>query len=333
MPRHMRLSDRNVARLRVERSEYTVWDTKVPGFGVRVRPSGYRAFIYRDSRGGSSKRHTLGRTALMTVEDARTTCLAIQSEGKEAQETTVPLFRDFIAGAWRSDCYERLKPSTRRGVNSMLATQLLPTFGDVPLDRIERRAVHLWFDRYSATAPGGANASLDLLRQIMNHAKVHSHIETNPASGIRRNPKRKFNRFLSRIEIRRMHDELDRCVTEVPSRAAQADIVRLLSYTGCRFGEIRLLKWQDVDGDTLRLSDSKTGPRRVYLNRKARDIIDRQPRTNSPYVLPSPHDPFQPTPRTPAVWYLVRKRAGLQDVRLHDLRHYSRIRLIPGRPA
>ena len=44
----------------------------------------------------------------------------------------------------------------------------------------------------------------------MNHAKVHGHIETNPANGIRRNPRRKLNRFLSRIEIRRLYEELDR---------------------------------------------------------------------------------------------------------------------------
>ena len=290
---------------------------------MRVRPSGHRAFIYLDSRDGSSKRHTLGQTTLMGVEDARDRCLAIQSGGMEVQEptATVPLFRYFVAGTWRSECYMRLKPSSRRGVDYRLARQLLPTFGYVTLDRLDRRSIHLWFDRYSATAPGGANYALDVLRQIMNHAKVHGHIESNPASGIRRNPKRKLNRFLSRDEIRRLHDELDRCVEERPSRAAQADIIRLLSYTECRFGEIRNLKWQEVEADALSLVDSKTGPRKVYLNCKAREIIERQPRTVSPYVFPLPHDPSQPTPRTPWVWHLVRKRAELEDVRLHDLRH------------
>ena len=323
MPRRMRLNDRNVARLRPEKSEYTVWDTRTAGLGVRVRPSGHRTFIYLDSRGGSSNRHTLGQTTLMVVDEARTRCLAIQSDGMEAQGPTkaVPLFLDFVAGPWRSECYERLKPSTRRSVDYRLARQLLPTFGDVPLDRLGRRSIHLWFDRHSVTAPGGANRTLDLLRQIMNHAKVHGHIVTNPASGIRLNPERKHHRFLSRDEIRRLHDELDRCVAERPTRVTQAEIIRLLSYTGCRFGEIRLLQWQEVDINALNLEDSKTGPRKVYLNRKAREIIKRQPRTGSPYVFPSPKDPSAPTPQTPAVWYRVRKRAGLEDVRLHDLRH------------
>ncbi|MDE0416306.1 MAG: site-specific integrase [bacterium] len=156
----------------------------------------------------------------------------------------------------------------------------------------------------------------------MNHAKVHGHIETNPASGIRRNPKRKFNRFLSRAEIRRLHYELDRCVAERPSRAAQADIIRLLASTGCRFSEIRTLKWQEVGVAALDLTDSKTGPRTVYLSSKAREIIGQQPRTGSAYVFPSPDSPSRPLGRQQvSLWKLVRRRAGIEDVRLHDLRH------------
>ncbi|MDE0416097.1 MAG: site-specific integrase [bacterium] len=323
MPRKMRLSDRNVMRLRAEESEYTVWDTKVPGLGVRIRPSGHRAFICLDSRDGSSRRRTLARATLMTVDEARIRCLDIQSGGPDARKptTTVPLFRDFVAAVWKSECYERQKPTSRRHADYMLASQLMPTFGNLTLDRIDRRSVSLWFDRYSETAPGGANRTLDVLRQIMNHARVHGHVEVNPASGIRRNPGRKLNRFLSRAEIRRLHDELDRCVAEEPSRARQADIIRLLSCTGCRFSEIRTLQWKEVGDGTLDLTDSKTGPRTVYLSSTAREIINRQPRIDSPYVFPSPTAPSRPPCRNLPLWDIVRRRAGIEDIRLHDLRH------------
>ena len=155
----------------------------------------------------------------------------------------------------------------------------------------------------------------------MNHAKAHGHVESNPASRIRRNPVRRLSRFLSHIEIRRLHAELDRCAAENPSRAAQADIVRLLACTGCRHGEIRTLKWQEVGVGTLDLSDSKTGPRKVYLSRRAREIIERQPRTRSPYVFPSANDPAKPVSQNHAFWQLVRTHAGIEDVRLHDVRH------------
>ena len=323
MTRRMRLSDRNVSRLRVEKVEYAVWDTRISGLGVRVRPSGHKAFVFLATHDGSSKRRSLGPVRLMDVDEARNRCLAIQS-GVENQAPTIAtalLFRDFVRGVWKAECHDRFKSSTRRGFDTLLKSQLLAVFGDVPLARIERQAVSRWFDRYSTTAPGNANQALNLLGQIMNHAKVHGHVETNPASGIRRNPRRKLNRFLSQDEIIRLHAELDCCVAERPSRAVQADIIRLLFFTGCRSGEIRNLKWEEVGDSTLDLADSKTGPRKVYLNSEARAIIKRQPRTGNSHVFPSPHDPSRPLPETLPLWYRVRKRAGIEDVRLHDLRH------------
>ena len=327
MPRRMRLSDRNVARLRAEDSEYTVWDTKVTGLGVRVRSSGHRSFVVLDNRNGSSRRRTLGLADLLEVDDARMECLDLQSRGDEAAQgisgtVSAPLFRDFVEGPWRAECHARLKPSTRRVATGALVNQLLPAFGTVPLDRIRRRDVNQWFDRYSAMAPGGANRVLDVLCQIMNHAKIHGYVASSPASGIRRNPGRKFDRFLSREEMVRMHEELDRAVAERPSRASRADIIRLLACTGCRHGEIRTLKWQEVGTDTLNLGDSKTGLRTVYLNSRARKLVERQLRSG-PYVFPCPDDPMRPMAESSSlrVWYLVRRRAGLEDVRLHDLRH------------
>ena len=325
MARKMRLSDRAVARLSAASSEYTVWDTRVSGLGVRVRHSGHRSFVLLEGRNGSSKRQTLGPVTRMTVDEARSRCLAIQSGAMDLPTDTpsvpVPLFRDFVSDVWRSECFGRLKPSNWRRTNSALSNHLLPAFGDMPLDRIGRKDVMAWFDRYSMVAPGGANRVLDTLLQILGHAKLHGHLETNPAGGIHRNPKRRFNRFLSRDEAHRLHAELDHLVAERPERAAQADIIRLLYYTGCRLSEIRTLRWCEVGTGTLDLADSKTGPRKVYLNSKARRIIERQPGTGSDYVFPSPSDPTSPIPRFMQLWFTLRKRAGIEDVRLHDLRH------------
>ncbi|MCY4608157.1 MAG: tyrosine-type recombinase/integrase [bacterium] len=325
MTRKMRLSDRAVARLGAAASEYTVWDIRITGLGVRVRSSGHRSFVVLDNRNGSSKRRTLGPVTHMTVDEARSRYLAIQSGDMDLLNDTLPVpvprFGDFVSEVWRSECYDRFKPTTRRSVDIALKSQLLPTFGDMPLDRIGRKEVIKWFDRYSGMAPGGANRTLDTLRQILGHAKVHGHLETNQATRIRRNPKRRFNRFLSRGEAIRLHAELDRLVSERPARAAQADVIRLLYYTGCRSSEIRTLKWCEVGADILDLQDSKTGPRKVYLNSEAREIIERQPRTGSEHVFPSPCDPTVPISRSMPLWLTLRKQAGIEDVRLHDLRH------------
>ena len=323
MARKMRLSDRAVTRLSAGSREYTVWDTRTSGLGVRVRPSGHTSFVVLDHRNGSSKRRTLGPATHMTVDDARSRCLAIQSGTLDPAMDTppVPLFGDFVADVWRFECFDRFKSNTQRATNVALTTQLLPTFGDTPLDLITRKNVTDWFDRYSGTAPGGANRALDALCQILRHAEVHGYLETNPASGIRRNPQRVFSRFLSRDEARRLHDELDQLVAEHLTRAARADVIRLLYYTGCRHNEIRTLRWCEVGIDTLDLGDSKTGPRKVWLNSEARRIIARQPRTGSDHVFPSPSDPTVPISESMSLWLTLRKRAGIEDVRLHDLRH------------
>ena len=78
-----------------------------------------------------------------------------------------------------------------------------------------------------------------------------------------------------------------------------------------------------MDADRLRLLDDKTGPRTVALNGWARAIIARQSRTGSPFVFPSPRDPGRPLRRR------IRREAGLEDVRLHDLRHTFASRAVP----
>ena len=75
----MRLTDAAIARLRPREREYTVWDSKVPGLGVRVRPSGGRSYVLLRDVGGRSKRVSIGPVSTMTVAEARRECLARQA--------------------------------------------------------------------------------------------------------------------------------------------------------------------------------------------------------------------------------------------------------------
>ena len=325
--KRVRLTDAGVARLKPGKTEYIVRDSRTAGLGVRVRPSGHRSFVWHGHADGQAVRMTVGPAALMSVEDARRECLGLQNgegcadTGAGKGRSDIPLFRDFALGEWIVASRDRMGPSRRRFVDRMLRQQFLPAFGARPLDRIRRLDVERWFDVYSKIAPGGANAALQVLRQILNAAVASGTIAANPTVGIRRNPRPKFTRFLSTEEIERLHPTLDRLVEEWPSRRKQADIIRLLLFTGCRKGEIVGLKWSEVDGDVLRLAETKTGPRTVWLSAAARTILDRQPRTESGYVFPSPKDPGRPCTRDVELWRRARREAGIEDVRLHDLRH------------
>ena len=326
MVRKINLTDTRIGKLKARDVEYTVWDTRLAGFGVRIRPSGRKSYVYHRHAEGQSRKLTLGQVGFGSADEARHECIEVWGSRKSVDQVkgidgaTGPLFQNFVAGPWRAACYERSKPSTRAGKDWFLNNQLLPVFGAVPLDKINSTSVIRWFEGYSATAPGGANSALFVLRQIMNHAIARGHIEKNPTRGVKRNPRPKLTRFLSRDEIGRLHEVLDRYEARWPSSKVQADIIRLLLMTGCRKSEILNLRWREVGNDTLELEDSKTGPRQVLLSPEARAIIERQPRSGSSWVYPSPSDPTRA--RTDlGLWKKVRKLAGVEDVRLHDLRH------------
>ena len=317
-----RLTDAAIARLRPREREYTVWDSRVAGLGVRVRPSGGRSYVMLRDTASGSRRAALGPVETMGIEEARRTCLVRQAAGEPEREEparAAPLLREFVEGEWKQAHFDRYKPSTRRTVWSQLRGRILPAFGAEPLDRIAPAEVRRWFDDSSRTAPGNANHTLGLLRQIMNFAIACGHIEANPTRGIPRNRRPRLTRFLSREEIRRLHRVLDRQTGK--SARQQADIVRLLLLTGCRRGEIVRLRWSEVRDGMLALADAKTGPRTVVLNGQARRVLERQPRGESPFVFPSPRDPARPRGPHLELWYRVRREAGIEDVRLHDLRH------------
>ncbi|MCY3670688.1 MAG: tyrosine-type recombinase/integrase [Alphaproteobacteria bacterium] len=326
MPDRRKLTDAGIARLRAGTREYTVWDTQVAGLGVRVRPSGSRTFVYHRRTDQGVKKMSFGPAALCKMEEVRRACLEAAVTGNDRADDgsrgTAPLFRDFVAGPWKTDRLEHCKPSTRRNFDSILKRQLLPVFGARRIDRIGRRSVIRWFEARSRTAPGAANAALDLLGHILNHARALGHIGTNPTKGIRRNPGRKMTRFLSREEIARLHLVLDRHAAGSVSEAQQADTIRLLLLTGCRKGEIMRLRRDEVRDDRLELADSKTGPRIVLLNGPAREIVTRRMALGTgPWLFPSVRDPSRPQCRGLPLWFRARREAGIEDVRLHDLRH------------
>lgn len=206
----------------------------------------------------------------------------------------IPLFRDYVVNQRMTGHCHRWKPLTRRTVESRLRSRLLPAFGHLPFDRITPANIDVWFDRYSATAPGGANQALALLRQIMNHAVSSGLVAMNPARSTRMNPKSRLTRFLLAEEIVRLHKALDLCVAERLTCAGQADIIRLLLYTGSRKSEIKNLRWSEVEADTLRLADSKTGPRTVHMSAD-RARRHRTPEAGiGPFVFPSPSNSGKP---------------------------------------
>lgn len=311
----VRLTDARARRLKPSASEYSVRDRAVPTLSVRVYPSGTRTWICTVS----GRKVSLGRVDLVSMDDARRECLRLQVDGASPVRD-VPTYREFALDDWRSSWVDRCKPSTIRGRDHVLTRRLLPAFGSLRLDRITRQAIQEWFDEFSRTAPGGANSALQILRQSLNFATERGLIDSNPARSVLPNRRPRLSRFLSRDEIRRLNGALDRHAGG--RRGAQADAIRLLLLTGCRRSEIVRLKTREVVGTCLKLEDGKTGPRTVHLSAEACEIVERRMAAPEEFLFPSPREPERPMSGHLSLWQEIRREIGIEDVRLHDLRHY-----------
>ncbi len=314
------LTTARIKRLRTEAEDQIIWDGKTPHFGIRIRSNGSMRYIHMIAVDGKMTKATIGDVQAMPLGEARKAAIKLNMGEASAPTPPCPLFADYVWDIWWPQHTAPLKPATKRWYLSSLRVQLLPAFGGLAMDAITKKSILNWFDRYSRTSPGGANRVLVGLKTILNHAVRGGVITKNRAKGIVLNPRKKMTRFLSDDERARLLTALDK----VPNcHQMHADIIRLLLFTGCRRGEVLNLRWNEVAENTLTLRDSKTGPRIVWISEEAAEIIEkqRQRRMASPYVFPRPKDARKSIVDIYTFWFPLRRRIGLSDIRLHDLRH------------
>ena len=145
----------------------------------------------------------------------------------------------------------------------------------------------------------------------------------NPCRSVQKYKEKKRERFLTDGEFNKLGQVLNEIAADGSETLSAVTAIRLLMLTGCRLNEIRTLRWEDVELETaeLRLPDGKTGARMVPLSRAAVTVLSALPRPDdNPWVIigkkPGAHLTDLQHP-----WRRIRARAGLEDVRIHDLRH------------
>ena len=308
-----------------------VWDSDVQGFGVRRQLQAVK-YVLKTRIRGRDYWFTIGtHGAPWTPDSARREAQRLLGEiaaGKDLahvrdQRKSTPTL-EVVAEQFLREHGKKLGSRTADEYGRLLRKLAYPTMGKRPIDSIDRSAIAKLHHSWSQT-PRQANHLLSVLSKLMNWATTRGLVSAagNPCRGIEHYKEIKRERFLSAAELTRLGEALREVEQEQTSSPYAVAAIRMLLLTGARLSEILTLKWDDVDQDNrqLRLPRSKTGPKSIYLTTAVAEILQSLPRVKgNPYVIvgerPGAHLVNLQKP-----WQRIRARAGLEDVRLHDLRH------------
>ena len=331
------MSQQKLTKLAVEQipaqgAEVVVWDTALPGFGVRVKPTGVRSYIiqYRDRTTGASKRMTIGQHgALLTFDQAKKHARGILADALRGQDPVGERragrkalnMADLASDYLERHAVPKKRPKSVRDDRAMLENVILPAVGTKKVASIERRDIESMHLRLS-DRPYQANRVLALISKMLNLAVEWGWRRDNPAKGIQRYREEKRDRWLTDEELSR----LVRVLENHPNiRAANA--VRLQLLTGARMGEVLKAERKDFDLDRgvwTKPSHHTKQKRRehVPLSRPAQDLVSSiVARTElDPYLFPG-NIPGEPLQDIKKFWSMVMREAGIENYRRHDNRH------------
>lgn len=309
----------------------TIWDADVKGFGIRCQR---RAAVYvlksRDQN-GRQRFLTIGRHGAPWTPDSarkearrRLQALTECQTNADGLSSSSPALEAFSKTYLESYARLHKKPRSVAEDRRNLELHILPALGPKRLAEITPADI-AQFHTLRGKCPSNANRCLALLSHIFSiGAKWGAlHANVNPCRGIKRFRERVRERFLSAEEV----VLLGRALTEVDGQEdwRAVNILRLLVYTGARLSEILSLQWGWIHWDEgyARLPDSKTGTKTMPLPQPALDVLRRVSEEHgrqSKFVFPGARYGAHFT-GIQKPWQRIRLRAGLPDVRIHDLRH------------
>ena len=340
----LKLTKKALERLEPKARQYTVRDTELPGLLVWVNPTGRMTYAvsYR-TRKGKRRSLTLAHVDAMPPTEARKLARDVLARvargGDPLEEKRAARQRSMrLAELWKvfeGGYLDHPRPAGRKGHRPLAETTrrsyrwywtkyLRPALGSMKIDTITRDDAERLHRKLGRTSATNANRTLALLGSMFSFAE-HARIlprGSNPTHGVVRFEERRRERFLSTEELARLGAALRDAEGSEPWQVAAA--VRLLLFTGARRGEVLSMRWEDLDLEhgVWNLRHSKTGARPVFLSAPALALLAGLPRlAGSPWVLPGVRRPARHFEGLPHPWERIRAAAGLEGVRLHDLRH------------
>jgi integrase len=322
---------------RLAKIEYV--DRRQEGFFVEVLRSGTKSYYQRYvDLHGRKRQIKIGRADVVPLPEARKRAMQIKvdvSLGRDPLRAAQDLRKIPTLKAFALEQYlphiQQLKRSWKTD-EVIIRRHLLPRLGAFYLDEItDRMILKVMTDmRAEGYANGTCNRPAIFLKVMLNLARQWGILaaDAGPSRKIHLFDEVKRQRFLSSSEMRALMAAL-----QVDENQLAAKAIELLLLTGARRNEVTQARWEHVDleRNTLLVPLSKSGrPRTISLNGAAAALIAGLPsRGESVWLFPSPKT-GRPSPALYYPWERVRKRAGLEALRLHDLRHSYASNLVNG---
>ena len=302
------------------------WDDAMPGFGLRINPSGRKTFVLSYRVHGRKRLMTLGDYGTLTLEQARKKAMREKARILEGGDPLDLRHKNRQAQTIADLCDAYLtRHAVRKKSGSWderrIRQWLKPKWGSRQIRSLRRAEIAAEHARLGEALPYEANRRLALLRHMLNLARQWGMVDetlASPATAIPMHPERARERWLRADELPRLAEAIDQ---------EQNTYIRsglwLLLLTGMRKNEMLRAKWEHIDWDRseLRLGETKGGrPHYVPLSPAAIAILQTIPRqAGNPYILVGAK-PGKHLRNIDEAWGRIRARAGIEDVRVHDLR-------------
>ncbi len=303
------------------------WDAEVPGLGLRLYPSGRMAFVLSYRASGRKRLMTLGNFGVLTLEQARDRArrhLITVKDGQDPLEQRRQAARGRSLGELIDTYVERhakVHKKTWRVDKQRLDRHVPAAWKNRRADAITREDIAELHDKIGRKTPYEANRFQEVLRMMFSLARIWHFIDENapnPAQGITRFKEHKRKRWLKPEEV----PGLVKAIDAEPNLYVRAALWLYL-LTGARRSELVTAKWSQMDWSRglLTLPDTKSGEEQyVVLNGPALAILQSIPKAeDNPHIFVGTR-PGGPLTSIDRRWRHIRKEAGLEDVRLHDLR-------------
>lgn len=304
-----------------------LYDTQIPGFGVRITAAGAVSFILNYHVHGRERRFTIGKHPEWSVIAARNRALELRKKVNEGidpleereQERSQPTMNDLCVEYLEHHALVHKRPHSVRDDKQMIAGNIAPKIGTLRVSAVSRQGVAKLHASLKAT-PYLANRVLALLSKMFSLAIEWHWVSGNPAQGIPRFHEDRRERWLQPKELVRFIEALNAYHNQ-----DVADAIRLLLLTGSRKSEVLTAEWSmfDLQQGLWTKPSSHTKEKQIEhipLSVQALELLTRMKvqSDGTGFLFPGLNGP-RTTVRS--AWSQICKAAGLTDVRVHDLRH------------